>query len=112
MIYFPEYYRSMAVRLHTFGGQAVVPESVMAITWEWRTSTEGIRYREITKTQSFPTYEEAAAFVEEEDGKSLVGSPNAFTTPVPLEELEHFVLRHAEGDIGGVPEVRVFEYTG
>jgi dolichyl-diphosphooligosaccharide--protein glycosyltransferase len=112
MIYFPEYYRSMAVRLHTFGGQAVVPQSVMAITWEWRTSTEGIRYREITKTQSFPTYEEAAAFVEEESGNWLVGSPNAFTTPVPLEELEHFVLRHAEGDIGGVPEVRVFEYTG
>jgi len=112
MIYFPEYYRTMAVRLHTFGGQAMVPESVMAISWEWRNSTEGIRYREITKTESFPTYEEAARFVEEESGNWLVGSPNPSTTPVPLEAVQHFALRHAEGDIGGVPEVRVYEFTG
>jgi dolichyl-diphosphooligosaccharide--protein glycosyltransferase len=112
-IYFPEYYQSMAVRLHNFGGQAVAPDSVMVISWEWRTSTERIRYMEITETQSFNTYEEAAGFVEEqESGNHVIGSPNPFVTPVPLEELEQFELRHSEGDIGGIPEVRVFEYTG
>ncbi len=110
-IYFPEYYRSVAVRLHNFGGEAVVPDEIMVISWEWRTSTERTRYREITATRSFPTYEEAAEFVEEqESGNHQIGSPNPFVSPVPLEELEHFELRHSEGDMGGIPEVRAFEY--
>ncbi len=112
MIYFPEYYRSMAARLHNFGGQPVVPDSVTVISWEWRTSTEGIRFKEMTETRSFPTYEEAVRFVEDEPGNHLIGNSNPFASPVPLEELEHFELRHSEGDIGGIPEVRVFEYTG
>lgn len=112
-MYFPEYYRSLAVRLHNFGGEAVTPEEVLVISWEWRRSAENMPYRDITKAQSFPTYEEASEFIAgQESGNHQIVSPNPFASPAPLEKLEHFALRHSQGDMGGIPEVRIFEYIG
>ncbi len=110
-MYFPEYYRSLSVRLHNFAGEAVTPKETLVISWEWRRSTENVLYREITGSQSFPTYEEASDFVAgQESGNHQIASPNPFVSPVPLEKLEHFELVHISGDIGGIPEIRIFKY--
>ena len=114
-MYFPKYYRSLSVRLHSFAGEAVVPEETLVVSWEWGRSAENVLYREITGSRSFPTYEEASDFVAEKEAEQSsvhyqIASPNPFVSPVPLEKLEHFELVHSSGDIGGIPEIRIFKY--
>jgi dolichyl-diphosphooligosaccharide--protein glycosyltransferase len=114
-MYFPEYYRSLSVRLHNFAGEAVVPEETLVVSWEWGRSAENVLYREITGSRSFPTYEEASDFVAEKEAEQSsvhyqIASPNPFVSPVPLEKLEHFELVHSSGDIRGIPEIRIFKY--
>jgi asparagine N-glycosylation enzyme membrane subunit Stt3 len=113
LMYSPEYYRSLSVRLHNFAGEAVTPDQTMVVGWVSRRSAENIPYREIVDSRSFPTYAEASAFIAgQASGNYQVVSPDPFASPVPLEKLEHFELVHNSGDIGGgIPAIRVFEYV-
>ncbi|MDM7998991.1 MAG: oligosaccharyl transferase, archaeosortase A system-associated [Dehalococcoidia bacterium] len=116
--FLPEYYRSMPVRLYTFGGQAVTPQAdeCMVISWEWR-RLEGQSYKWVTRTETFDTYEAAEAWIaSQESGNHQIVSYNPFVSPVPLEELEGFVLRFDSSvtkSASGkrLPQVRVFEYV-
>jgi hypothetical protein len=111
-LWFPNYYRSLSVRLHNFAGEAVTPEETIVVEWEWTRIGENV-LKEIIDLESFPTYEEASAFIAgQESGNYQVASPNPFASPVPLEKLENFDLVHNSGDIGGgIPAIRVFEYV-
>ena len=117
ILFYPTYYRSMVVRLYNFDGKAVVPQETIVISYEERLSREGVRYKQITKSWSFPTYEEAEAHISsQESGNYRIVSPNPFTTPVPLEELNHYKLVHQSHTtvaIAGkkLPEVKTFEYV-
>jgi len=117
--YYPEYYRSMNSRLYNFGGEAVVPHnSTMVISWEERTVYLST-FKQITSTQIFTTYEEAQEFVERQDDPNyrIVGM-DPFTSPVPLEKLEHYQMVHPsdpeiptrkKADL--IPYVKIFEYV-
>ncbi|MFA5248888.1 MAG: oligosaccharyl transferase, archaeosortase A system-associated, partial [Patescibacteria group bacterium] len=62
-LFYPEYYRTMAVRLYTFNGEAVSEENTLVISYQLKESQEGIPYKEIIDSKVFTTYEEAADYV-------------------------------------------------
>jgi hypothetical protein len=115
--FFPEYYRSMSVRLYCFGGKAVTPAAgdCQVISW----TLQG-QYKVLTGTpQPFDTYEAALAWIDSQGSGNyqIVGS-SPLISPVPLEELEGFSLCHDSESKAPVsktetmPQVRIFEYVG
>ena len=117
-LFYPTYYRSMVARLFNFDGKAVVPTESLVISYEVKAGAEGTKYMEITNSWSFPTYEEAEAYViSQESGNYRVVGPNPFVTPVPLEELEHYELIYqseATRTLANqkLPRVKIFQYLG
>lgn len=116
--YFPEYYRSMSVRLYCFGGKAVTPGvgDCKVITWTtWE--REGKLYKLVDDKRDFDTFEEAAAWIAEQpSGNHNIVGENPFASPVALEEMEGFALRYDSDTTkkvpgGYIPQVRVFEYV-
>jgi len=117
--FYPTYYCSTVIRLYNFDGKAAVPSenSTIVISWEWKTSKEGVQYKEVINSWAFPGYEEAKAYIlSQESGKYVLGNSNPLVTPVPLEKLEHYKLVHqsdATAPVAGknVPSVKIFEYV-
>ncbi|MFC2020555.1 oligosaccharyl transferase, archaeosortase A system-associated [Chloroflexota bacterium] len=132
-LYYPEYYRSLAVRLYSFDGEAVIPEFIEVISYQENLDAGGNPVKVINGLQQFDTYEEAEAFVSSQDSDNyrIVGV-NPFVSPVPLEAIEHYRPIHSsenslslnlfnsisslvQGDTGAlssinVPSVKIFEY--
>ena len=100
----PDYYESMAVRLFTFDGQAVVPDQTSVISYAWREDGD----RVITRVERFDTYEEAVEYMESQGGSNLqIVGDRLDRSPVPLEPLEHYQLIYDSPS----HEVKIFEYT-
>jgi len=118
LLFYPEYYRSLAVRLYNFGGKAVTPEGTPVITYEHRTDRKGRLYKVVTKAQTFKSYEEAQAYISSQPSNTkhrIIGtSPSS--SPVPLTALERYqLIYNSEGTVklsgaGAVPEIKVFSY--
>ena len=117
-LYYPEYYRSLAVRLYNFDGSKVTPENTMVISYEEAIDHEDEPYKLVTEQRLFPSYEEAEAYVlSQESGNHRIVGTDPFVSPVPLEALEHYKLIHGsddsmtQSDVGAVPAVKIFEYV-
>ncbi len=121
-LYYPAYYQSICARLYNFEGQAVVPDnSTWVISYVERTDEQGNRYKEISDVANdgkpFTTYEEAEAYLGNQTAPNygMVGT-DRFTSPVPLEELEHYKLVHQSDTVvrlsgnETIPYVQIFEY--
>jgi len=117
VLYYPEYFRSMLVRLQSFSGESYLPDTYRVIRYEDSGGLPGAE-RLIVELKRFSTYEEAQAYVAGvgSDHVRLVSS-DQFQSCVPLEEMTryHLVFESPEvktpsGD--HVPEVRVFQVTG
>ena len=114
--FYPEYYRSLVVRLYNFDGQAVTPESVWVISYEERRDKAGNIYKVITGAEEKGTYEEAEAYVSsQESGNYRIANMNPMLSPVPLEAVEHYKLVHSSDNLTlpdgrSVPEIKIFEY--
>jgi hypothetical protein len=118
ILFHPEYYRSMVVRLYNFDGNQVVPKSSPVISYEERVSRDGQPYKEITNAEFFPSYEEAEAYIaSQKSGNYRIVSDDPFVSPVPLQALEHYELVYSSSGFkttpsgGLIPEVKIFEYT-
>jgi len=117
-LYYPEYYRSLAARLYNFDGGQVIPQSTTVISYEVKINQDGKLYKEITGRQSFPSYEEAEAYIagQESDNYKIVGI-DPFISPVPLDKLEHYKLIYSsdslimQPNIGMISIVKIFEYV-
>ncbi len=115
--FYPTYYQSMVVRLYNFDGKAVTPEETSVISYKEKLSQEGVKYKEITDTKSFATYKEAEAYISsQESGNYRVVSTNPLSSPVPLEQLQHYKLVHQSNTLvtmagKKVPSVKIFQYT-
>jgi len=117
-LFYPEYYHSLVVRLYNFNGDKVVPQKCLVISYQEKVDHDGGIYRQITSAQFFSSYEEAEAYVtnQEADNYRIVGS-NPFISPVPLEKLKNYRLVHSSDslilqlDVGMIPEVKIFEYV-
>jgi len=116
---YPEYYRSLSVRLYNFDGKAVTPESTLVISYQERVNDDGEVYKEVTSEKEFDSYEEAEAYLlSQESANYRIVSENPFVSPVPLEALKDYKLIYSSSEgvmksgIGMIPEVKVFEYIG
>ena len=117
-LYYPEYYRSLAVRLYNFDGSEVIPKSTMVISYEERIGHEGEAYKQVTDQRLFASYEEAEAYVSsQESGNHRIVGTDPFVSPVPLEALKDYKLIHSsessliQPDAGRIPAVKIFEYV-
>ncbi len=119
MVYwYPEYYRSLAVRLYNFDGKAVTPEQIVVVSYQERPLREGGTIKVINDKQFFPSYEEAESYIaEQKSGQFRIVGESPFISAVPLEELEHFKLVYGSPDSliqpGGdsISLVKIFEYV-
>jgi oligosaccharyl transferase (archaeosortase A-associated) len=110
LVFYPDYYRAMAVRLSRFDPGRVEPDhSTWVITFADRVSKEGTPYREIVQSKQFPDYAGAAAYRD-----SLGPGPHRLVgldpdkTCAPLPALGELRLMHQESGSPG-SGVRVFE---
>ncbi|MCJ7791301.1 MAG: hypothetical protein MUP49_02650, partial [Dehalococcoidia bacterium] len=118
LLFYPEYYRSFLVRLYNFDGSKVIPKSSIVISYQGKVSTDGQPYKEITSAKSFPSYEEADAYVSnQKSGNYRIVSSDPFASPVPLEALEHYKMVYSSKGSkimpngGLISEVKIFEYV-
>jgi oligosaccharyl transferase (archaeosortase A-associated) len=117
-LFYPAYYNSTVARLYNFDGKAAVPQELIVISYEEKVTGTGVKYKEITNSWSFPTYEEAEAYIlsQESENYRIVGT-TPFATTVSLEELDNYKLVYesdARVSIAGeiLPSVKIFEYLG
>jgi len=116
MVYYPEYYRSMCIRLYNFDGLEVSPaDSIKVISWENRVDIYGHPYKLINFSKQFTSYTEAEAYCQSNPQCKIIGL-DPFISPVPLEKLEHYRLVHSSGAISNQKTgqhsgyVEIFEY--
>jgi hypothetical protein len=118
VLFYPEYYRSLVIRLYNFDGSQVVPENSTVISYSERVARDGQPYKEITDAKSFHSYEEAEAYISSQESTNYrIVSPDPFASPVPLQALEHYKPVYSSdgskmmpsGKL--VPEVKIFEYV-
>jgi len=112
VLFHPAYYRTMAVRLYVYGGQAAMPnDSTYVITYAERRNADGTVGKEILESRRFKTYDGATAWLDRvgHTGRTIVGL-DPKQTPVPIEPLTRFRLVHESSD--APPAVRIFEYLG
>ena len=74
LLYYPEYYRSLAIRLYNFDGSRVTYQESSVISYEERTTREGLRYKEITSLKTFPSYDEAMTYLKSQKIRQLPDS--------------------------------------
>jgi oligosaccharyl transferase (archaeosortase A-associated) len=112
-LYYPAYYQTIVARLYNFDGEAVVPTESIVISYEEREAATGAMYKEITNSWSFPTYEEAEAFISSQaSGNYRIVSGSPFYSPVPLDALNSYERVYSSGDTTSQTTVKVFEYVG
>ena len=117
LLYYPEYYRTMAVRLYCFDGREYTPEETAVISWEAKTGSDSRPYREITGLKTFRSYGEATDFLAAQQGGNwrMVGK-DPLASPVPLEALQGYrpaFTSSQKARVGNadVPAVKIFEYN-
>jgi len=111
VLFHPEYYQTLMVRLYVYGGGPYVPkDTTYVITYRDHPNADGTTSKEILESRRFKTYEGAAGYLDRygHTGRLVVGL-NPKESPVPIEPLRRFRLIHESA--GGAPAVRVFEYV-
>ena len=120
VLYSPDYYRSMAVRLYGFDGKAQTPEKVLVVSYTTSNNLDstGRLYKILNGAKQFDTYQEAVAYsANQTSGNYKLVGVNPLKSIVPLEALEHYKLIHGSEstinvqDVGAVPQVKIFEYV-
>jgi len=115
LLYYPDYYRTMAVRLYGFDGKAVVPNNVIAMTYGVRKDNQGNAYNFITDAKQFGSYGEAEAFVSSQPiGSWCIVSNSPLVSPIPLDGLADYKVAYESSQMRAfgnsqVSEVKIFE---
>ena len=117
LVFYPDYYRSMMIRLYNFDGQQVVPGSTLVMAYIPQQMPDGQQFKEITALKSYGSYAEAAAFIsgQKQGDYSIIGT-DPLSSPVPLEALTGYSLAYQSTQKAGaggsalMPEVKIFAY--
>ncbi len=112
---YPEYYRTMAMRLYLYAGRAATPPGPIAVVAFRQEARDGQPFNLITADWTFPTYEDARRFVEASGRTDVrIVSTQPSVTCVPLEAVHgyHQVFRSLGQESGPASPhvVQVFEY--
>ena len=116
ILFHPDYYRCMLIRLYNFEGKQVIPANVDVIEYREVQLQNGQKIKEILDDKKFKSYDEAVRFMDSQKGKNyeIVGA-DPYTSPVPLEALKNYKLVYGSKEKTG-PEngsnslIKVFEY--
>jgi oligosaccharyl transferase (archaeosortase A-associated) len=118
ILFYPEYYHSLVIRLYNFDGSQVIPKSSPVISYEEKVTRDGRPYKEITSLTAFSSYEKAEAYVaSQKSGNYRIVNSDPFASPVPLPALEHYKLVYSSKGSktmlngGLISEVKIFEYV-
>jgi len=115
MLYYRAYYESMVARLYNFDGKNVTPTQPVVISYEEKAGSTGEKYKEVTSGQSFPTYEEAQAYVANQtSGNHRIVGVDPFSSIVSLEALSSYERVYPAGANVTIntTTVKIFEYLG
>jgi dolichyl-diphosphooligosaccharide--protein glycosyltransferase len=112
VLFLPDYYRTLIVRLYVFGGERTVPrDSTYVFTYAEGPQADGTIAKEILEAQRFKTYEDAVVYLDRVGHTNrVIGGLDPELTPVPLEPLTRLRLIHESP--AAPPAVRIFEYLG
>ncbi len=117
LLFYPDYYKSLYVRLYNFGGEAVTDINPVVISWV-EEEQEGALYKRVTAAQDFTTYQEALDYLAGlGEGNHAIVGVSLFISPVPLDAAPGFDLVHSSEQgtsvpgVGFIPEVKIFEYS-
>jgi dolichyl-diphosphooligosaccharide--protein glycosyltransferase len=116
LLYYPEYYQTMAVRLYCFEGRKYVPQENAVISWEQQTGTDGRPIKMITGLKTFRSYSEAADFVAaQKSGNWRIVGKDPLVSPVPLDALPGYSTgfnSSQKSKVGNseISTVKIFEY--
>jgi oligosaccharyl transferase (archaeosortase A-associated) len=113
---YPEYYRTMVMRLYLYGGRAAAVEGPVVVLSHRREVRDHALVKVVTGEWSFASYEEASRFVTS-SGRSDVRivSKHPHSTCVPLEPLASYKSAYRTLNREGTgpsapPVVQLFEY--
>jgi dolichyl-diphosphooligosaccharide--protein glycosyltransferase len=115
-LYYPEYYRSLAVRLYNFDGKKVTPQNVFAMVSEKRTDAKGMPFNLVTDAKQFASYDEAESFLASQSGNWRIVSNNPFASPISLDAVSSYELAYSSSQkqsvnsVGDVSEVKIFKH--
>ncbi|MCX6005098.1 MAG: oligosaccharyl transferase, archaeosortase A system-associated, partial [Chloroflexi bacterium] len=116
LVFYPEFYRSMVIRLYNFDSKQVVPRQTSVMTYENRRTAQG-DFKEITGIKNFNSYEDAEAFIasQKSGSHSIIGT-DPMASPVPLKTLTDYKLvysssQKASNFTAALPEIKIFEYS-
>jgi oligosaccharyl transferase (archaeosortase A-associated) len=116
LLFYPEFYRSMVIRLYNFDGKEVTPNQVEVIRYEPVKFPEGKTYNVIADTKKFDTYAEADSFLKsQESGSYRIVGRDTYQSPVPLEALKGYKLVHgslekASAGTASVSFIKIYEH--
>jgi dolichyl-diphosphooligosaccharide--protein glycosyltransferase len=119
LFYYPAYYRSTAVRLYNFNGEAVTPSinSTVVVPWSgesvWEWGGQLYKYKNIIgEPKFFSSYEDARAYVASQtSGNYGIVGYDPFSSIVPLEKLNSYEFIHQSGATTDTT-VKIFKYLG
>ncbi len=117
LLYYPDYYNTMAVHLYCFEGNKYTPQETAVISWEERQDPSGRQYKEITGLKTFRSYSEAAGFLaSQQSGNWRIVGKDPTVSPVPLDALDGYHLAYASSQKSKVgtadtSSVKIFEYS-
>jgi dolichyl-diphosphooligosaccharide--protein glycosyltransferase len=118
VLFHPEYYRSLIVRLYNFNGQEVIPEKSTVISYENKIAADGTPYKGIVEAKVFVSYEEAESFIrDKKQGQYRIVGNDPLVSPISLEPVENYNLIYSsslaksKSGLGKIPEVKIFEYV-
>jgi hypothetical protein len=108
----------LAVLLFNFDGKAVSDVRAAVITYTEKRE-QGFSYKQVTAAKEFTSYQEARDYYDSlTSGNNLIVGVSPYISPVPLEAVPDFQLAYSseqgtsQQNVGFVPEVKIFEYTG
>lgn len=112
-LFYPEYYKTLLVRLYNFDGEAVVPPYIDVIASETRYDAKGNPLNLVIDNQRFSTYGEALSFMSQYPEYRIV-SNNPFVSPIPLKAVDDFNMAYASTQKRtvnnvGISEVKIFD---
>ncbi len=116
LLFYPEYFQTMVVRLYNFDGKQVIPKEVNVIGITQVTGRDGAKYKAISEIKTFPAYEEAVSFVGSKPaGTYRIVGDSPFNSPVPLEAVHNYKLVHESQqrvvtENISTAQIKIFEY--
>jgi len=116
-VLYPDYYRTLLVRLYNFDGKAVADGNPLVFTYEEKTNRSGQVYKQVTDFEEFTSYQAALEYIAGKgDARTALVGRHPFISPIPLEAVEDYELVYSssqvvrQSDMEDVPEIKIFKY--